>query len=71
MHRNTEDLINKIQKPLLLFPAKGDPMEYHPGGAYFESIKAKFPTSASYPIEGENHGFWPRGITILLQMMIR
>lgn len=59
--RNTAALIEKIQKPLLLFPAKGDPQEYNPDGAFFLSLKERFPTSASYPIIEENHGFWPRG----------
>jgi len=59
--RNTAALVEKIQKPLLLFPTKGDPEEYHPDGAFFSSLKDRFPTSASYPLLEENHGFWPRG----------
>jgi hypothetical protein len=59
-------LIEKIQKPLLLFPAKGDPQEYHPDGDFFISLKARFPTSASYPFVEENHGFWPRGSKLLI-----
>jgi len=64
--RNTAALFEKIQKPLLLFPAKGDPQEYHPDGAFFLSLKARFPTSASYPFVEENHGFWPRGNKLLI-----
>mmetsp|Transcript_3187 Transcript_3187/g.4979 ORF Transcript_3187/g.4979 Transcript_3187/m.4979 type:complete len:303 (-) Transcript_3187:285-1193(-) len=54
-------IFSKICKPLLLMPAKGDPAEYHPGGAWFESLKKTCPASESILFLEENHGFLSRG----------
>jgi dienelactone hydrolase len=58
---NTAELMNKIQKPLLLIPCKGDPDEYRAGGALFEPLKHRLNTSEVLDLPDVEHGFLPRG----------
>ena len=46
---------------LRAFFIQGDPAEYHEGGAWFEALKARLPTSESVLFAEQNHGFVPRG----------
>lgn len=52
------DLFAKIQRPLLLLPARGDPMEYD---RYVQLLKYKFPTSDVIDYRGFDHNFLMRG----------
>ena len=60
-NRNTLELVDKILKPLLILPCKGDSIEYRLGGAYYELLKSKYSTTETVAFEDENHGFWSRG----------
>jgi len=59
--RPVADLVDKVTKPVLFMPAKGDPDEYRENGAWFRTLKAKFPTSRTIDFSEMNHGFVPRG----------
>jgi len=61
MGRPVQDLIDKISKPVLFMPAKGDPDEYRENGAWYKTLKSKFPTSHTIDFPDQNHGFLPRG----------
>lgn len=60
-YRNTLELVDKILKPLLILPCKGDSIEYRLGGEYYELLKSKYSTTETIAFEDENHGFWSRG----------
>jgi len=52
------DLFAKIQRPLLLLPARGDPLEYD---RYVQLLKYKCPTSDVIDYRGFDHNFLMRG----------
>jgi hypothetical protein len=58
--RSIQALFDKIQKPLLLLPTKGDPDGYREHGEYYTSLKARLPDSDCYDFPEEEHGFIPR-----------
>lgn len=58
--RDTQALFDTVQRPLCLLVAKNDPDEYRLGGAWFESLKARFSESESYNVDA-NHGWMPKG----------
>ncbi len=58
--RDMQDLFDRVQKPLFLMPAKGDPDEFREGGACFESVRSRHPSSKSLDFPEQNHGFIPR-----------
>ncbi len=58
--RNMQDVFDKVQTPLFLMPAKGDPDEFRAGGACYESVKARYPSSRTMDFPEQNHGFIPR-----------
>jgi len=55
------DLVDRVTKPVLFMPSKGDPDEYRENGAWYQTLKAKFPTSATVDFAEHNHGFVTRG----------
>ena len=59
--RPVADLVDRVTKPVLFMPAKGDPDEYRQDGAWHLALKAKFPTSETIDFPEENHGFCSRG----------
>lgn len=58
---DTNELVKNIQKPLLLFPTRGDPDEYRKGGAIFEPLKYRLSSSEVVDMPHLDHGFLPRG----------
>jgi hypothetical protein len=58
--RNTQQLIDSVQKPVLFMPSKGDPDEYREAGSYYQSMKKRFPTSETFDFSNQEHGFIPR-----------
>ena len=46
---------------VIFFHSQGDPVEYYEDGAWFQAIKAKFPSSKTVVYPDQNHGFVPRG----------
>jgi len=60
-NRPVADLVNRVNRPVLFMPAKGDPDEYREAGAWYQTLKAKFPTSQTIDFVEQNHGFTTRG----------
>lgn len=59
--KDIQALFDRVQKPLLMLPAKGDPDGYREQGSYHLSVQARFPTSRTVDFPEEEHGFIPRG----------
>jgi len=55
------ELMNAVQKPLLLIPCQNDPDEYRDGGSFFEPLKYRLNTSEVMDLPAIEHGFLPRG----------
>lgn len=58
---NTSELMNAVQKPLLLVPCQNDPDEYREGGSFSEPLKYRLNTSEVLDLSTIEHGFLPRG----------
>lgn len=59
--RPTQSEIDKINAPVLFMPARGDLDAYREGGSYFNSVKARSPTSETVDFAHVHHGFVTRG----------
>lgn len=57
---SAQALFDNISVPTLLLPAKGDPTEYYEDGAWFQSVKSRYPTSKTRVFPDIEHGFIPR-----------
>jgi hypothetical protein len=58
--KSTQELIDRVQKPVLLLPSRGDPDEYRENGFFYVSLKRRFPSSETYDFPNNDHGFIPR-----------
>ncbi len=58
---SAQALFDSIEVPTLLLPANGDPAEYWEEGAWFQSVKARHPSSKTITFGHVEHGFIPRG----------
>jgi hypothetical protein len=59
--KDIQALFDRVQKPLLMLPAKGDPDGYREEGSYYLSVKSRFPTSRTVDFPEDEHGFITRG----------
>lgn len=57
---SAQTMFDNISVPTLLLPANGDPAEYDEEGAWYQSVKARYPTSKTRRFAHVEHGFIPR-----------
>ena len=58
--RSIQDLFDRVQRPTLLLPTRGDPDGYRESGSYYLSLKSRLPSSETFDFPEQEHGFIPR-----------